>query len=1514
MAASASPSDAAVMVMDRFVSASSSQDAVESLEQMVEGFKSTTDRGDDWHPLWILDHDELPRYLVWLLQHGTLKNNEAPCEEGIGLVCQLYPYLVVNKKALQVPSPGLLLESLLDVLDHQPSGQQQPHPVYVRVLSLKVLEELSKRHKSTAMQQWLQAPNGLHRLADLLSIDVDAQPLEEAVRDQALQVAKLLAKEAALAKVFLFAEVECKLLDICWRNGGMTNGKPIVVDALQLVVELLKHADASLQDLVWQRPTVPPRLMQLIDLRGGQEFRHPEQTKGRTDAVAKSQSSSPTGDDDDDDLDSLLASGTSKTTKDSKKDETKAGIDKVPKLTPSEEEVVTLALQIFGQLLDAESLRPAIWKQHYPLFELLWDMGRLHPTIPAVCAFPSSSLQQETLSLVAEKINDPHLMDAANRLDSLLAMVCTGGGVAKTFDEKLATSQAALAVLRHTLSGDAIHDILMRTLAPPPMEDDDAPPPGPTVVQKLWRTVQSQLKGEHSETRAILLSGAFGGLGLMLCDEQSREIMSRLAPVSMDELLECVFSEMEEIVQTSMLRFFCEWTFQCPLVAHNLLKSPSSTHLAGMASTPSSYRPLVHLLLGLTMESLTKEEDCGGWTRAGILQIITKVGISKFTSSLEGLKTNNPDSKMPWMVSEMEYKSWKKFCNEGVLIVRKRVVEELAGGAGEEDSDNEDGDAAQSGDGTPIKQSTRPLRKLISQQAKEMEDLRQQLEDTQAKVASQEGQIETWRRRMESTPTDLDNMLNEFQGKALGLEETVRILESRVASATAEKDVTVKDLESKLSEAKKETERIRVQEQETRDDLERTEQEMQALSQAYSNLEIEYQRTHSGGAPTGETSQQHILNAQDHSGPGSLEVVTLRSENDRLRTGAKAADDWMKLAAEKMNELGASNANLQKQVENLQGELEHSRDSFQQTRVQQEALKMHRNEIAAENERLRISLDAANNEVQTHLTSIGELERRLLSSESEMADLRGLRKLLDSEKQQTGELEARVAAADAEMADLRGLRKVLESEKQRSAQLEAMLSDASHGEEQVKVLNDALISERQKLAGLQQQLSEIKQSDGRDDKEQVAMLREEYESLLSSKESEISTLRESLSKVGGDTLQAGNQILIEKIETANNEVREIKEKSQQEIYELESIVRELKDRLGSGLGAYTYEDIKSRDEQIEALNEANAQAQEWMAKAVELNSKNGSQLAKLMEEKAALADQLSSMEQRPSTDLSANLEIVERQLAERDEELRRLKEKYEASNAEFELLKKDMQANQGLLDDLGIAMEDVAVMQHKLMKLESEKKALEDTASGDIAVNEIARLETVNADLESRANELQEWSQMAQETISEITAAKDALQNELDEAILEKENLSALLDDTTRDNENELETLNETIKELENYKEVADAAAIERKLEIERLSEDVKALRHASEDAVATTSPGAALKELMPAEEATQGTLRAEIRSTEMTLEIANDKLSEAEAHIQKWKGKPSTCAKLSLLSYRITNPPLFRTCRGARE
>jgi hypothetical protein len=122
-------------------------------------------------------------------------------------------------------------------------------------------------------------------------------------------------------------------------------------------------------------------------------------------------------DDDDDDLDSLLASGSSANKpRGENKEPANSGqeIDSFPKLLPAEEKAVRLAFQIIGLLLESDTLRPSIWKQQHALFQFVWDTGLIRPSSPSPCALPSSLLQQDVLSLVAEKINDPNIMALRN--------------------------------------------------------------------------------------------------------------------------------------------------------------------------------------------------------------------------------------------------------------------------------------------------------------------------------------------------------------------------------------------------------------------------------------------------------------------------------------------------------------------------------------------------------------------------------------------------------------------------------------------------------------------------------------------------------------------------------------------------------------------------------------------------------------------------------------------------------------------------------------------------------------------------------------------------------------------------------------------------------------------------------------------------------------------------------------------------------------------------------------------
>lgn len=1336
------PSDAVVLI-DRFISASSAIDAINSLKKLVDAYKENANKQNKdedertaWDPGWIFEHDEIVDHLIFLLQHGTLKANDIPCEEGVHLVCQLYQYLITTSDALKIPSSGALLESLLDALDNS------ENPVYVRVLALKVLEEISKRHKQIAVNQWLQAPNGLHRIADLLAIDVDNNPMEEAVRNQALIVAKILACEAPMAKVFLFAEVECKLLDLCWKQGGITKGSPIVIDALELIKELLKHADTSLQDLVWQRPNVAPRLIQLLDLRGGDEFLHPSQ---RTSSDLQGDNE----DDDDDDLDSLLASGDTKSSKGEKESLKKLP---VPHLLPGEEHVIKLVLDILCLLLEADSVRHNVSLKHSGLCKIVWELALVSgPLDPPVCALPSPMLQQKALNVVADKFNDPITMDHLSGLDRLLYLVCTGGEVSEKFDDKLGLSQSALAVLRQSLSRDRIHDILMQTLAPPPTEDESIALSGPTVVQKLWNTVQENLTSKSNDRRTLFLSGALGGLGLMLCDEQSREIMSKVAPISLDQLLESLYSEKDDFVQCSLVRFFCEWIYESSFMTHNLLCSTASTHLAEMATVESSYRSLIHLLLGLAMEYMTKEEECGGWTRNGILQIVIKIGTSKYTSSLEGLKSTT-NSKMPWVVSEMERKNWKIFCRLACLTVRKCVVEELAGGSADTDDEIDDNESITDGDGTNSfsNHGLRPLQKLISQQSKEMNGMRIEMDGMRAKIISQDDQLNTWRRRIESTPTELDDLLNEFTSKNITAEETIQALELELERKKSEKENETKLLEEKLSESRDETDRLLAVEQDCRDELERTEQEMKSLSEAYANLEEEYQRNQNrqeASAPAGETSQQ--LQGEDshqQTVVGSNETATLRAENTRLKNDARAADEWMSTAVQKLNNIGTANVDLERQV--------------------------------------------------------AVLHIQIRTAEERASSVENIKTELEDEKKKSETLTERITEAHGELSKYENIEMQIENEQKRSASLEKRLFEA---EEEIRANIACLEDERKAKTEIENQLSH-RTSDsfknesssletGSCNEKQLELLRSDYDKMVATKNAEITALEVSLQ------INQSDEPKIDWGKLTDDEISDIRgKKSQEEIFRLESIIRELENRLGNELGGYTIEDIINRDEEIEELRTSNGDAQEWMSKAVKHHQMNSVQISKLTEEKSTLILQLDEERMKEaslnSNDSSSSSFILS-DLAEKSHQLDVMKEHIAIVEVELDKLKEEKKANQGLLDELGIATDDVKIMQQQLLEYKSIVTDLEIKLTGNRLNDENLELKACNKDLQSKIVEFEEWTEAAQTKISDILESKNQAENQL---LIVKESFESLQkgNETVQINSVELDSDKSAFKKLQN--------------------------------------------------------------------------------------------------------------------
>ncbi|CAJ1953476.1 unnamed protein product [Cylindrotheca closterium] len=1471
----------AVLTLDRFISASSGPDAVESLEAMVAGFKS---KEEMWEQSWILNNTEVVDHLTHLLQHGTLKNGDLPCgDEGINLVCQLYQTsLAKNSHALKEPQPGQLLEALLDVMDN--SDRQ----IYTRVLALQVLEQLSRSHSSLASSQWLQAPNGLHRLADMLSLGID-NPVEEVIRNQALAVAHFLAREAPISKVFLFAEVETKLLDLCWQQGGLTKGNSVVLDSLKLVEEMLKHADSNLQDLVWQRPSVPPRLAQLIDLRGADQFLHSDEYKKKQKVKPNSIESN-----DDDDLDSLLQSGDSKKQQSPKKEGQQQDWF-IPRLSSDEESIVESVIRILHLLLESESLRPTIWKAHGGICSLVWELALVNPANPPVCAMPSSNIQQKALELVAMKFNDLNTMDRHTGLDRLLFLVCTGGANAQDYKGKIATSQTALSVLRKTIDTDRVHELLLHTLAPLP--EDEGAPAGPTVVEKLWNTVvenlsMSSTNQEDDETRSIFLSGALGGLSLLLCDEQSREMMSRVVPdaVNPDIMLEALKNEENSMVRWALLRFLCEWIMETPLMVQKLFNSSASTNLAGMASdSKKDYAPLVHLLLGLAMEYLPGDEhDCGGWTRTGILQVIKKIGISKFTTSLEGLKkVQNCD--LPCYVSPLERSHWNKWYGKAVWIVRKRVVDELTGGEPSSESDAEEGETTHSS--TTDGGSNKHLQKLISQQAKEMETLRQEVENATIKISSQEHQLDTWKRRMESTPTQLDGLLSEMTNKTANLEETISKLESQAKEAQTVHEQELNKLIKQLTEARQEVETSRAAEKEAIDGWERMEQELGALSHAYSSLEQDFQQeknSHAAalaaaaadtaaGTPAGESAAQEQPHGersdQRNSNGGSLEVATLRAENDRLKNDARAADEWMKMAVDKMNEMGQNGARLQQESEALKAQIKTlenqeaankvanvKQSGEREGKLQQEVSRLEAQLLEEKGLRAAESGNAeeqvaryeeTRREMQEHITRLElQLHEEKSSSQAFAADAKQTQeKYKHVEEEMKKHIVALEAALNEERQSHQGPASdsnelqsnheaIVEELRQQIFNLEARLEQTPLAI-QDGALEATLNEEQQSRHGPAAGANEMQANHDAI----VEELRQQIFNLEAQLEQQTTQeIRESEPLAGEGPSASG--AADEHLEAVKRELETSREHFDEDIYKKESRIRELENRLASGLGPYNIEDIRARDEEIEELRGANEAAQEWMAKAVEHHQTLATQVAKLSDEKAALTGKIEHLDRQPSV-TSSNTDTItqlESQLQQKVELVEQLSAELAQCKGELMKLKEERDAIEDTEQDLSIARDEILSLQEKVQQLESRN----DENDRNALSSEHERLQSSNAELQAQLDQFTAWAEQAQKKIAEILSEKQAHET----------TIKNLTESNMRLAQNEI-VLNKSVLTKEAERSQLETSVVEKdKLVTELTSEKVKFVKEI-----------AALAQQAKEAESQLETLRAEKNVTEKSTE-----------------------------------------------
>jgi len=797
-------------------------------------------------------------------------------------------------------------------------------------------------------------------------------------------------------------------------------------------------------------------------------------------------------------------------------------------------------------------------------------------------------------------------------------------------------------------------------------------PPPPTVVQKLWNTVSEHLDtttiatmtGEEKESlpdldddsRTIFVSGALGGLALFCVDAESREMLFQSTPpmLNTEHILEVLYQQQQQEAATdgtvsstlsvdgiptheqvrtyALYRFLLLYIHETPALVQALLSSPASIHLATLVTTPSIFQPLLLLLLGLCLEFFPSAlAECGGWTTNSLLDIFQGISIPKATKLMQGFldkdggilhnkkeKQQHRDRNLGgvFLISELESKYWRDWYQQALWTVRKRLVKELAG-TGEEEPIHGGADA----DDEMTKEATKkikPLQTMIAQQSTELEELRSQLEEANAKILVQEGQLEMWLRRTRSNPTQLDEMLDELTGKAASMEQEITQFQLQIKQNADEHGKELATVTAQLEEQRDEAMKLRLSSQEAQEDRDRVEQELVALSQAYSSLEEEFRRKSTTTTTTPEGGGGETTAVPAHT-PSTTEVSTLRAENDRLRSSAKEADDWMASAYQRMAELVSENGNLQSQVTSLTDQLSSGSSSVQQQLEEEKKIRDEMECMSIQKKELEEQVTLLHHQLQDKDYGLSSLQEQLQQAVVSHDQWQEAYYALEQAK---AELEQQLQERPAIDPNL--VSRIEESEHEEKKirdEMEFMSIQKKELEEQVTLLQEQLQEKDYNVSSLQEQLQQAAVShdqwqeayhaleQAKVDLEQQLQERpavdpnltssriEELEGEIETKAREILHLQTALeSSTKSDGLNIEMQ---SRLDAARKEIESIHTRSEEAIYQKESVIRELESRLSQGLGTYTIDDIRSRDEEIDELRAANEAAQDWMGKAVE---------------------------------------------------------------------------------------------------------------------------------------------------------------------------------------------------------------------------------------------------------------------------------------------------------------------------
>ena len=819
-----------------------------------------------------------------------------------------------------------------------------------------------------------------------------------------------------------------------------------------------------------------------------------------------------------------------------------------------------------------------------------------------------------------------------------------------------------------------------------------------------------------------------------------------------------------------------------------LLTSPSSVTLGSYAKNPpplgqaASVKALAAVLLGLALDAIlsddkddeSSDKDIGGWTEDSIMTVLTggKRDLGKFTKLIEaGAKDGG--SQGTWILCESERKSFVKSYTHAVRVVRRRVIKQLtAGGDDDAESDDEEGGLNDSQMSGEIMGGGKTVMRLLAKQTAELESLRDRLEQSEQLSADHARQLDRWKRRVESNPTQLDNMLTDISNKNDELarankqsEDTIKEKDALIAQLTSERDeaaarqaAIVQADPAELSSLKDENSRLRKDVRAANEWMQMATQRMEGMGKRTMELEA----AAAAPPPPSATSEADLA-----------KISSLEEENSRLRKDVRAANDWMQMASKRMEEMGQKNAELEataasaatagsssaEELASLRSELESERVGHETLTSEVQILQGRNAEMTEElriaNERFASAADTSSNELAA-LHSVLDTERQ--KNESLANDVQLLQSKnaeLESDLQQANETQTQINAEDSEDKEneIRQLKTELESVRRELTEAAASSSEQSNEHQAtIEALRQQVDAQKQELADAQQQ-HEVELQELRDGIAATAASdsAEQLRSQIDDLQRELTTEREQAEA----TIKAKTSDN-EALEAKLNAIREEAKRS------LEKAARHTRGE-EPDVAAFQANALASTSAAPPTTTDSSVDTEEALASAEFISLYYQEEIARLSQEHQSYKDEVETS----SSLVADGFDAVRVELAKRDED-------YAALSNEYQSYKDSIEASSALAaDGVDAVRAELAKKHEEYAALSSEYDAYKESieASSSVVAD---GFDAVRIELAKKDEELASLEQEMQSVNASLEEAKDQLQTKEEECATLEQSISAM--------------------------------------------------------------------------------------------------------------------------------------------